>query len=599
VFSLNLGTLAIHLKVLGGPFFQALDRAQRALQFTAERFTAIGRKMTYAVTLPLVGLGGLAVKLASDAEEIDSKFRVIFSGVEKSAVDAMNELDKAYGVNATEAKEMLGATGNVLTGFGFTQKAALDLSMEVQKLSVDLASLQNLEGGAKRASNSLTKAMLGERESLKLLGVVIREEDVEARVLTNTQKGLAYATKNQAKAYAVLQIAQEQAKNAIGDYARTSSSFANQWREMISDMKAAGEEWGKILLPHAKKFIAYVKEMFAWFQALHPEMKQTVVNTLALVAVLGPLAWAIGSIAVVLKTTLAIFTTLGVGGLLTLGLLLGAVVLLVDAFDLLDTSTGLTFGNIRMGSMNIRSWMETAATYIYQAWDYLVNALVIAWEWWIDKALRGIEILYQTMLRVAHVIASVFWRFAQEIVSSFLWMVRKMIEIAEALGAIDENVASLMRLGLKGMDRDLKQYAQTIDDFYYGALNTTLDKAEKRQTDYYANMARLRDKWSEIGESAEADRLGIAFLDALNSGSKAVEAGKQIADVVSDDVKQAGGGHLSKAEFKETSLRRFSLSSPIAAKAQKQEVRDDVVAGKLDDIYQLMNTRKGLPALLG
>ena len=110
------------------------------------------------------------------------------------------------------------------------------MSLQVQhSLAADLASFTNYSGGAEGASNALTKALLGERESVKALGIVIREEDVQNRLAAAGKDKLTGAAMLQAKAEATLAIAMEQSKNAIGDYARTSDSASNT-------LKRAGEE---------------------------------------------------------------------------------------------------------------------------------------------------------------------------------------------------------------------------------------------------------------------------------------------------------------------------------------------------------------------
>lgn len=187
--------------------------------------------------------------IASDAEETASKFETVFSRISDDANRMALSLRSAYGLGRTESKRLLADTADLLSGFGFTQESALDLSSQVQKLAVDLASFTNVEGGAQAASAALTKALLGERESVKSLGIAILEEDVKKRVALNTAQGLTFETERQAKAYATLQIAQEQSKNAIGDYARTSDSAANIMKLVRTRVIDAAESMGKIFLP--------------------------------------------------------------------------------------------------------------------------------------------------------------------------------------------------------------------------------------------------------------------------------------------------------------------------------------------------------------
>jgi hypothetical protein len=178
------------------------------------------------------------------------------------------------------------------------------LSNEVNKLAVDLASFTNFSGGAEGASQALTKALLGERESVKSLGISILETDVQARVLQNTQKGLTFESERQAKAYATLQLAQEQSKNAIGDYARTSGSFANQMRLLQARVSDLGSEFGKILLPIAQKLVKVTQRVVKWFTDLDERTKTIITVVAGLVATIGPLLVVIGGIASALPAIL-------------------------------------------------------------------------------------------------------------------------------------------------------------------------------------------------------------------------------------------------------------------------------------------------------
>jgi len=190
--------------------------------------------------------GAAAMRMAIDAEETRNKFATVFKGVAHSADTMARELQMSYGLGREEAQKLLSGTGDLLTGFGFTEKAALDLSGQVQRLAVDLASFQNLEGGAKRASEALTKALLGETEQAKALGIVIRQKSDEYTALVDTAMKAQGVSLQQAKAMAALKLAVMQSKNAVGDYARTSDSAANQLKLLKTRLADVTLEFGNL-----------------------------------------------------------------------------------------------------------------------------------------------------------------------------------------------------------------------------------------------------------------------------------------------------------------------------------------------------------------
>jgi hypothetical protein len=284
----------------------SLKKAESSLNKFAKNAQAIGATMSTYFTTPIVGGLGLAVKAASDAEETFSKFATVFRDVQEQAENAFSTLRNEYGLSATASKQLLGDTGDLLTGFGFAQSEALRLSTEVQKLAVDLASFTNFSGGAEGASQALTKALLGERESVKALGIAILEEDVQKQMAINTAKGLTFATERQAKAQATLDLAIQQSTNAIGDYARTSDSFANQLRLVQTRISDLSVEIGQILLPYAEKLLQRTKDLLLAFKNLDTGTKTTVLGIVAITAAIGPALVGLGLMAKGLTTVKAL-----------------------------------------------------------------------------------------------------------------------------------------------------------------------------------------------------------------------------------------------------------------------------------------------------
>lgn len=212
-------------------------------------------------------VGGLISEL-SDSEETANKFGVVFKQTSAEANAAVSDLASNFGLAKTEAQDLLAATGDLLSGFGFTSDLTLSLSRDVQKLAVDLASFTNFSGGARGASEALTKALLGERESVKALGIAILEEDVKARVKQLEAMGrFTDETERQRKAIATLTIAQEQSKNAIGDFERSQDSFANQSRILNAALKDLRIELGEALLPAVTSLVSGVNQLISEFQA--------------------------------------------------------------------------------------------------------------------------------------------------------------------------------------------------------------------------------------------------------------------------------------------------------------------------------------------
>lgn len=260
-----IGSLVTNVTANVDPFKKGMHSARTSLgkfkrQMESTGVSVGGLQATYkqlalgavAATAAITTLGVQAVKAFSRLDEQTAKLNTVFSSVKQSAKDSARELADSYGLSNREARQLLGSTGDILVGFGFAEKSALDLSTQVNKLAVDLASFQNLEGGAERASQAITKALLGERESLKSLGVSILDADVKQRLFEKGQDSLTGALLRAAKAQATYELILEQTVKAQGDFARTSDSVANSSRVLSAEFENLMATSGGALEPVAK-----------------------------------------------------------------------------------------------------------------------------------------------------------------------------------------------------------------------------------------------------------------------------------------------------------------------------------------------------------
>jgi len=285
-----------------GKATKSLDTFGKRAQKLSASMRAFGRSMTLFVTAPILALGGVMIKTASDAEETRSKFNTIFRDIEEGANSMADEFAKSYGLAGSTSRELLGNTADLLTGFKFTQKEALNLARQVNELGVDLASFTNFSGGAKGASEALTKALLGERESVKSLGISILEVDVKAKIASMEATGeLTDETDRQKKAMATLAIAVEQSANAVGDYERTQESTANRMKLFREVTKELSEEIGENLLPVFTSLLEALLSLVQWFTGLSETTQNVIIVVALAVAALGPLLAIIGNVIVVVK----------------------------------------------------------------------------------------------------------------------------------------------------------------------------------------------------------------------------------------------------------------------------------------------------------
>jgi hypothetical protein len=279
--------LSIKLSLNDKQFQSALRKSTKSMQRFGNKMQNFGDMMTRNVTLPVIGLGAAAVKLASDFEETQSKFNTVFRDIREQANLTAKNLADDFGLSSRASMQLLSDTGDLLTGFGFTQQEALLLSNQVNELAVDLASFTNFAGGAEGASLALTKALLGERESIKQLGIAITEADLKRFA---EDQGLVFKELDRvAKANLTYQLALQQSQNAVGDFARTSESFANQLRQLKGELEDVAIELGVELLPIAKSLVGGLRDLVQFTSQFTDEQKRGALQLAGYAAALGPI----------------------------------------------------------------------------------------------------------------------------------------------------------------------------------------------------------------------------------------------------------------------------------------------------------------------
>jgi len=421
---------------------KTLDKYEAKLEATAKKANQLGRNMTLFVSTPLIALGTGLIKMASDAEETTSKFNTVFRDIGDQAKQASDELVRSYGLSRKASKELLGDTGDLLSGFGFTQESALDLSRQVQRLSVDLASFTNYSGGAKGASQALTKALLGERESVKQLGIAILEEDVKAKVAEMRARGMTFETERQAKAYATLEIALSQSKNAIGDYARTQDQLANRMRQFQGRLADLAVSFGKLLLPLANKLVGVGLKLIDKFEALNDTTKELILIFGGLAIVAGPLIFIFSKILFLIKgMTIATlgWTAVIVAVVTALALLIQDIKVWAEGGDsLLGRYLG-SWENFKDGLMRI---FEGIKAIVLGAWDIIV-----------DTFAPTVEILLSMAGSILQVFGGIF-KIIGGIFRGDLRMIGQGIK--DALGGILAFVGNWVRLFIDGLIRPFR-----------------------------------------------------------------------------------------------------------------------------------------------
>lgn len=226
------------------------DRIEKSMLRSGKAVNALKLGVTALGAASVVALKK-AVDMASDLEEVHSKFGVVFKG-QQDLVGAWAEtLVDAYAMSQREAEQYLASIQDLLVPMGMASASAAALSNEVVKLAADLGSFNNQL--TSKVMDDYQSALVGNYETMKKYGVVLNETTVQAKAL---EMGLA-ATKNELtaadKAQAAHQIILKSSAAAIGDMARTSDGYANTTKRLDSEWEDFAATMGEKFLPAATR----------------------------------------------------------------------------------------------------------------------------------------------------------------------------------------------------------------------------------------------------------------------------------------------------------------------------------------------------------
>lgn len=341
-----------------------LDSISSKFKGVGEKLSDVGKSLSLKLTAPIVAAGTAAVKFASDLEESINKVEVAF-GENANEVLAWSEttLDQ-FGIAKGTALDMAATFGDMGTSMGLTTSEASNMSTSLSGLAGDLASFKNID--IKQVLTSLNGVFTGETESLKTLGIVMTQTNLDAYALANgfgkTISQMTEAEKVNLR-YAYVMNA---TKNAHGDFARTSDGTANSLRVFQESLKELSATFGQNLLPVVTPIIQKFTELVKKFGDLSPGAQKIIIVIAGLVAAIGPLLVIGGAIASGIGSLLTLFGTIsGAIAVVTTGAAAAtpAIGALATVFTVLTGPVGIVIGVV--------TGLIAIGVALYKNWDVI------------------------------------------------------------------------------------------------------------------------------------------------------------------------------------------------------------------------------------
>ena len=195
----------------------------------------------------LIEMANFAIEAASDVQEAENKFNVVFSQTAPQVRSELDEFAATVGRNKFELREYASTLGDTLKPMGLSEQAAADFSVQLVKLGTDLSSFNNIP--MDEALRRLQGTLIGSHENALAFGVVINENTLKAELARQGWDNLTGAQLEQAKVQARINLLMAGTTDAQGDATRSADDYANVSRSLESATAELAAEIGENLLP--------------------------------------------------------------------------------------------------------------------------------------------------------------------------------------------------------------------------------------------------------------------------------------------------------------------------------------------------------------
>lgn len=341
----SVGQIALDLGVNYAGFNKQLGGiARNAESMAGGAFKKLGLAIGAAIsTKALFDFGKGCTELASNLNEVQNVVDVTFGAMSEDVNNFAKVALYNLGLSELSAKKFTSTMGAMLKSSGISGKNMLDMSKNLTALAADMASFYNLKH--EEAFEKIQAGISGETEPLKRLGINMNVANVEAYALSKGIKK-SYQEMTQAEQIAMrYSYLLSVTKDAQGDFARTSGSWANQ-------TKLLAEQWNIFRTTMGQGFINVLTPIVKWLNIIIAKLQTVAQYFKAFTEMLFGVSQASNSAA---KATEAASSAVGDVGkeVKKAGKAVKGALAPFDQLNLLTTKTADSVNDIAAGSSGV------------------------------------------------------------------------------------------------------------------------------------------------------------------------------------------------------------------------------------------------------
>lgn len=343
-------------------FGQAGDAGEKASGRLRDAFSGLGG------VLGAVSFGAVATQafgLAQDLGQLETKSATVFGDSLGDVNEWADTVKRRFGASRSEVVGMATSMADLLKPMGMTAEQAAAMSTETIGLAGALADWSQGQYNAAEVSDILAKAMLGERDQLKALGISISQAEVDERALAIARAEGREEITQMDQALATQQLIFEKSEDAQAAYAEGGNKLVNAQNAIKSVLKDVRDWLVLKLVPAFEGLIDVGSGVIAWAR----ENKDIL---LAVGAAIAVVAGAQGIIMLVNGLKMARAAMFGLNAVMALNpmLLVAAAVAALVAGLVIAYNRSETFRNI---VQDVWAWLQ-------QLWQAITDVAAVIWD---------------------------------------------------------------------------------------------------------------------------------------------------------------------------------------------------------------------------
>lgn len=194
-----------------------------------------------------------AIDISSSLTEVENVVRTTFGNYEKLIQDFSKKSIQDFGMSELTAKQVASRFQAMGTAMGFSQGKMADMSLQLTKLTADMASFYDMEQSD--VARNLQAVFTGETEPLRKYGLDLTQATLKEWAMKQGLDADISSMTQAEKTMLRYQYVMANTAAAQGDFARTSDTWANQIRILKQSFEQLAAIIGGALINAFKPFV--------------------------------------------------------------------------------------------------------------------------------------------------------------------------------------------------------------------------------------------------------------------------------------------------------------------------------------------------------